>query len=150
MQIVGLIIYISRSIARYNNENCSVHQSTIPLKTTSQKKPTKLAYNYREPRLSSRGAGAPDNDLQNSHQSRRKGTQNLRNVGLISDRPWYRGPSSMLLNGRRGSVLGEERPSREVNRSQPSCAEVNPLIPNDPNRGRTAPLTSKVAFYILI
>jgi len=24
----------------------------------------------------------------------------------------------------------------------------NPLTPNDPNRGRTAPLTSKVAFYI--
>ena len=27
---------------------------------------------------------------------------------------------------------------------------VNPLMPNDPYRGRTAPLTSKVAFYIFI
>ena len=26
----------------------------------------------------------------------------------------------------------------------------NPLTPNDPNRGRTAPLTTKVAFYIFI
>jgi len=28
--------------------------------------------------------------------------------------------------------------------------KVNPLTPNDPYRGRTAPLTSKVAFYIFI
>ena len=34
--------------------------------------------------------------------------------------------------------------------SPPSSAEVNPLTPNDPYRGRTAPLTSKVAFYIFI
>ena len=27
-------------------------------------------------------------------------------------------------------------------------APCNPLTPNDPYRGRTAPLTSKVAFYI--
>ena len=27
---------------------------------------------------------------------------------------------------------------------------LNPLKPNDPYRGRTAPLTSKVAFYIFI
>jgi hypothetical protein len=27
---------------------------------------------------------------------------------------------------------------------------VNPLTPNDPYSGRTAPLTSKVAFYIFI
>jgi len=27
---------------------------------------------------------------------------------------------------------------------------VNPLTPNDPYRGPTAPLTSKVAFYIFI
>ena len=27
---------------------------------------------------------------------------------------------------------------------------INPLTPNDPYRGRTAPLTSKVAFYIFI
>jgi len=27
---------------------------------------------------------------------------------------------------------------------------VNPLMPNDPYRGHTAPLTSKVAFYIFI
>jgi len=26
----------------------------------------------------------------------------------------------------------------------------NPLTPNDPYRGRTAPLTSKVSFYIFI
>jgi len=26
----------------------------------------------------------------------------------------------------------------------------NPLTPNDPSSGRTAPLTSKVAFYIFI
>jgi len=28
--------------------------------------------------------------------------------------------------------------------------KINPLMPNDPYRGRTAPLTSKVAFYIFI
>ena len=28
--------------------------------------------------------------------------------------------------------------------------DFNPLKPNDPYRGRTAPLTSKVAFYIFI
>jgi hypothetical protein len=27
---------------------------------------------------------------------------------------------------------------------------INPLPPNDPYRGRTAPLTSKVAFYLFI
>jgi len=27
---------------------------------------------------------------------------------------------------------------------------INPLTPNDPFRGRTAPLTSKAAFYIFI
>jgi len=27
---------------------------------------------------------------------------------------------------------------------------LNPLKPNDPYRGRTAPLTSKVSFYIFI
>ena len=27
---------------------------------------------------------------------------------------------------------------------------INPLTPNDPYKGRTAPLTSKVAFYIFI
>ena len=31
------------------------------------------------------------------------------------------------------------------------CEEsINPLKPKDPYRGRTAPLTSKVAFYIFI
>ena len=31
------------------------------------------------------------------------------------------------------------------------CSPVfNPLTPNDPYKGRTAPLTSKVAFYIFI
>ena len=29
-------------------------------------------------------------------------------------------------------------------------ADINPLAPDDPFRGRTAPLTSKVAFYIFI
>ena len=28
--------------------------------------------------------------------------------------------------------------------------DINPLTPNDPYRGRTAPLTFKVAFYIFI
>ena len=28
--------------------------------------------------------------------------------------------------------------------------EINPLTPNDPSRGHTAPLTSEVAFYIFI
>ena len=27
---------------------------------------------------------------------------------------------------------------------------INPLMPNDPYSGRTAPLTSKVAFYVFI
>jgi hypothetical protein len=31
-----------------------------------------------------------------------------------------------------------------------STPHFNPLTPNDPYRGRTAPLTSKVAFYIFI
>ena len=30
------------------------------------------------------------------------------------------------------------------------CMHINPLTPNDPDRGRTAPLTFKVAFYIFI
>ena len=30
------------------------------------------------------------------------------------------------------------------------CSGFNPRTPNDPYRGRTAPLTSKVAFYIFI
>jgi len=32
----------------------------------------------------------------------------------------------------------------------PSTAEFNPLKPNEAYRGRTAPLTSKIAFYIFI
>jgi hypothetical protein len=36
-------------------------------------------------------------------------------------------------------------PSLLVNSDQ-----FNPLTPNDPYRGRTAPLTSKFAFYIFI
>lgn len=79
----------------------------------------KLACNYGEPRLQSRGAGGPDTDL-----SHRKRTQNLCIVGLISDRRWYQGQTSMLFNGRRGSVLGVEQPKREVNHSHPSCTEV--------------------------
>jgi hypothetical protein len=31
-----------------------------------------------------------------------------------------------------------------------SETDLNPLTPNDPYRGRTAPLTSKVAFYTFI
>ena len=31
-----------------------------------------------------------------------------------------------------------------------SASFINPLTPNDPCRGRTATLTSKVAFYIFI
>jgi hypothetical protein len=31
-----------------------------------------------------------------------------------------------------------------------SYSYLNPLTPNDPYRGRTTPLTSKVAFYIFI
>jgi len=30
------------------------------------------------------------------------------------------------------------------------CLRLNPLTPNDPYSGRTAPLTSKVAYYIFI
>jgi len=30
------------------------------------------------------------------------------------------------------------------------CLGLNPLTPNDPYSGRTAPLTSKVAYYIFI
>jgi hypothetical protein len=30
------------------------------------------------------------------------------------------------------------------------CMYINPLTPNDPYRGRTAPLTAKVSFYIFI
>jgi hypothetical protein len=35
-------------------------------------------------------------------------------------------------------------------KSQLFCMGVNPLTPNDPYRSRTAPLTSKVVFYIFI
>jgi len=31
-----------------------------------------------------------------------------------------------------------------------NCSVVNPLTPNDPYRGRSTPLTSKVSFYIFI
>jgi hypothetical protein len=33
---------------------------------------------------------------------------------------------------------------------RPSCMLFNPLKPNDAYRGRTAPLTSKITFYIFI
>ena len=35
-------------------------------------------------------------------------------------------------------------------RNEPTIALLNPLTPNDPYSGRTAPLTSKLAFYIFI
>jgi len=85
---------------------------------------SKLVYNYREPRLSSRGVGGLDAELKTSHWSHRKGAQNLCIVSLISDRTWYRGPTSMLFKGRRGSVLGVERQKPKVNHSHSSCTEV--------------------------
>jgi hypothetical protein len=36
------------------------------------------------------------------------------------------------------------------NRAKPLGKYIKPLTPNDPYKGRTAPLTSKVAFYIFI
>ena len=42
----------------------------------------------------------------------------------------------------RKTPLGKSKRTREDT--------IYPLTPNDPQRGRTAPLTSKVAFYILI
>jgi len=36
-----------------------------------------------------------------------------------------------------------KRPKREDDRSPPPSAKINPLTPNDPYSGRTAPLTSK-------
>ena len=41
------------------------------------------------------------------------------------------------------SFPGAKRPGRGVDHAPSSSAEVNPLTPNDPYRGRTAPLTSK-------
>ena len=40
--------------------------------------------------------------------------------------------------------------SRFSNPDSVFCVVFNPLTPNDPYSGRTAPLTSKVAFYIFI
>jgi len=37
-----------------------------------------------------------------------------------------------------------------VRKTSKNVCFLNPLTPNDPYRGRTAPLTSKVAFYIFI
>jgi len=37
-----------------------------------------------------------------------------------------------------------------VNLKDATTIVINPLKPNDPYRGRTAPLTSKVPFYIFI
>ena len=42
-------------------------------------------------------------------------------------------------------IFSESRDSEEGN-----LILINPLTPNDHYRGRTTPLTSKVAFYILI
>jgi len=40
---------------------------------------------------------------------------------------------------------------RDVGRTSIYCRRTcNPLTPNDPHRGRTAPLTSKRSFYIFI
>ena len=56
------------------------------------------------------------------------------------------------------TVLGERIVTAEVVAGRlctggSSCLRVllvNPLTPNDPYRGRTAPLTAEVAFYIFI
>ena len=45
---------------------------------------------------------------------------------------------------------GAKRPGREADHFHPQSTKVNPLTPNDTYRGRTAPLTSKLAFYIFI
>ena len=47
-----------------------------------------------------------------------------------------------LFGPRRDEVTGEWRKLHNE--------ELNPVTPNDHYRGRTAPLTSKVAFYIFI
>ena len=41
-------------------------------------------------------------------------------------------------------------PKGKVSKDVAYTRSVNPLTPNDPYSGRTAPLTSKVAFYIFI
>ena len=38
----------------------------------------------------------------------------------------------------------------QLSKSYYKCPPINPLKPNDPYSGRTAPLTSKVALYIFI
>ena len=57
---------------------------------------------------------------------------------------------SILLNGNvvnRRFMAKRRVATQEYTRGNP---HVNPLKPNDAYRGRTAPLTSKIAFYIFI
>ena len=47
-------------------------------------------------------------------------------------------------------ILKKKPPSNARLEHHEEFLNVNPLTPNEPYRGRTAPLTSKVAFYIFI
>ena len=60
---------------------------------------------------------------------------------LSSPRAVHSGTEANVTGGRFQAV---NQPSREPKHA------INPLTPNNPYRGRTAPLTSKVAFYIFI
>ena len=68
---------------------------------------------------------------------------------------WY-GEEEISMRTRIRSPALPARPARRVSLYRlcypglPLCGLVNPLTPNDHYSGRTAPLTSKVAFYIFI
>jgi len=58
--------------------------------------------------------------------------------------------SSVEMNAGLGSQFSSVAKSGTLNCMLSESVFINPLTPNDPYRGRTATLTSKVAFYIFI
>ena len=57
-------------------------------------------------------------------------------------------PASSLVTIR--TELAQDRRIGYKENWETARNKINPLTPNDPYTGRTAPLTSKVAFYIFI
>ena len=59
-------------------------------------------------------------------------------------------PCSEVVWGVLATHSNRQFPLHFPSRASQCAITFNPLTPNDPYRGRTAPLTSKVAFYIFI
>jgi len=63
---------------------------------------------------------------------------------------WYAVKHNCVTCGLFTGYTGQLHVSAYTGHLQVALRELNPLTHNDPYRGRTAPLTSKVAFYIFI